>query len=230
MRFWKLFVTAVITLILVTLLWFYWEPIMVFFGDLPRLRTRIEAMGMWGPVALIVFSLVQVLIAPLPGYPLVIVSGLLYGTWWGAFYANVGMLLSGTIAMLLTRRYGRPLALRFVESSHLDRFEGLLSSDNLWLWFVIMLLPTGDFPYFIAGLSKVTFRNFFIAMFLGRVPFTYVVTNAAERSAELPSNAILLVTLLMIAIGIVAYWQHERISRWGNRLLDQWLPQRAEQE
>jgi uncharacterized membrane protein YdjX (TVP38/TMEM64 family) len=209
---------------------YFWNPIVGLFSDLSVLRERIAALGFWGPVALIGFSVVQVLAAPLPGYPLVIVSGILYGTWWGAIYANIGMLLAGTLAMGLTRRFGRPIAERFVERSHLQRLEHLLSGNNLWIWFVIMLLPTGDYPYFVAGLSQLTFRNFFIAMFLGRVPFTFVVTNAAERSAELPSEAILGVSIAMSAVGVVAYWQQARISRWFAAVLERWAPHPSRHE
>lgn len=196
-----------------------WQPLTLLFTDLEALRAQLAGLGAWGPLALIALSVLQVLIAPLPGYPIVFVSGLLYGTWWGAIYANIGLLIAGMLAMGLTRRFGRPLAERFVESARLQRLERLFSSNSIWLWFIILLVPTGDYPYFAAGLSRVTFRNFFIALCLARLPFTFVLTNAAERATELPQETTLLLAAILIILVGLAYWQQERISNW----VEQWL-------
>jgi uncharacterized membrane protein YdjX (TVP38/TMEM64 family) len=207
-----------------------WQPITALFSDLDALRAQIARLGAWGPVALIALSVVQVLVAPLPGYPIVFVAGLLYGTWWGAIYANIGLLLSGMLAMGLTRRFGRPVAERFVESGRLKRLERLFSSNSIWLWFIILLVPTGDYPYFAAGLSRVSFRNFFIALCLARLPFTFVLTNAAERATELPQETTLLLAGILIVIVGLAYWQQERISAWVEKWLERLNPHPLEHE
>ncbi len=212
------------------LIWWFWTPLTTLLGDLDSLRGLLANLGAWGPPALVALSIVQVLVAPLPGYPIVFVSGLLYGTWWGAIYANIGLLLAGMIAMGLTRRFGRPLAERFVPTERLQRIERLFSSNSVWLWFLILLIPTGDFPYFAAGLSRVTFRNFFIALCLARLPFTFVLTNAAERSTTLPQETIWIVAVFLVVVVSLAYWQQERITNRFERLLERLTPHPLERE
>lgn len=226
----KKFVLLALFLVGGVLLWWWWQPITTLFSDLNLLRAQLAQLGAWGPVALIALSVVQVLVAPLPGYPIVFVAGLLYGTWWGAIYANIGLLLSGMLAMGLTRQYGRPVAERFVESGRLQKIERLFSSNSIWLWFIILLVPTGDYPYFAAGLSRVSFRNFFIALCLARLPFTFVLTNAAERATELPQETVWGVAGVLVVVVTLAYWQQERITQWVEGWLEKFAPHSLERE
>ncbi len=177
-------------------------------------------MGIWGPLAIVVLGVVQVIAAPLPGYPIVFVSGALFGGWWGAIYANLGIMLAGMSAALLARTLGRPLVERFVEQAHLKRVERLLDSDSVWLWFFVLLLPTGDLPYFAAGLSRIKLRHFFVALVAARIPFTFVLTHAAARATTLPRGTLLLLLVPVALLGLLAYWQQERINRWVQRGLD----------
>lgn len=189
-----------------------WHPLVALLSDPATLRAQVEVWGVWGPIALILLNLGQVVVAPLPGYPIVFVAGILYGWFWGAVYANLGLLLSGTVVFWLTRWLGRPLAERFIERSHSQRVERLLKADTIWIWFIVLFLPTGDYPYFAAGLSKVSFRNFFIALCAARLPFTWLLTYAAEQAVELPQGALVALGVALALLVTLVYWQKERVS------------------
>ena len=213
-------------LLLISLgLWLIWEPMSNLLSDPSgaTLRTWVEELGAWGPVGLVLLGIVQTLVAPLPGYPIIFVSGVLYGGFWGAIYANLGIVLSGMIAAGLARIYGRPLVERFVEQAQLQPFERLLESRNPWLWFLILFLPTGDLPYFVAGLSRISMPNYFYALCAARLPFTFVLTYAAAETVTLPLQIILLLALPILLLVALAYWQQERIAMWIHHLLERWL-------
>jgi uncharacterized membrane protein YdjX (TVP38/TMEM64 family) len=199
-----------------------WEPLVGLLAEAPALRAWVESLGPWGPVAIVGLGVLQIIVAPLPGYPIVIVSGILFGGWWGAIYANLGMVIGGMLAALLARTFGRPLAERFVARAQLKRVEPLLQSDSPWLWFIVLLLPTGDFPYFAAGLSRIPLRHFLLALIAARVPFTFVITHAAAEAVTLPPQRLLLLALPLIVLGVIAYWKQdeisERVTRWLERL------------
>ncbi len=202
------------------LLWLLWEPLATLFADWETLRAWVAGLGPWGPVAIVALGVIQVLVAPLPGYPVVFVSGALFGGWWGAIYANLGILIAGMTAALLARTFGRPLAERFVERAELKRLERLLESDNPWLWFFVLLLPTGDLPYFAAGLSHVSMRNYFVALLAARIPFTFLLTHAAARATTLPRETLILLLIPLALLGALAYWQQDRIRAWIHHSLD----------
>ncbi|MGB0385386.1 MAG: TVP38/TMEM64 family protein [Ardenticatenaceae bacterium] len=210
-------------------LWLVWEPLNELLSDPSgaTLRVWVEQLGVWGPIAVVLLNIVQVLVAPLPGYPVIFVSGILYGGFWGAIYANLGIVLSGMIAAGLARLYGRPLVARFVEQTHLQRLDKLLKNDNPWLWFVVLILPTGDLPYFAAGLSRISMRNYFLALCAARLPFTFVLTYAVAETVNLPPETFLLLALPVLLLAGLGYWQQERISEWIGRLLEHLPPNPA---
>lgn len=220
----KKVIPLVVLVVAAIFIWRFHDTLILLISDPEVLRAQLVALGWWGPVVLVVLSVVQVLVAPLPGYPIVLAAGVLYGTFWGAIYANIGIVLSGFVAMGLTRLYGRPLAEKFVETGRLKRIERLLESNSVWLWFLIMLFPTGDYPYFAAGLSRVSLKNFLIALCLARLPFTFVLTYAAERATTLPPEVTWLIGAVLVAVLGLAYWQQARIMRWGEILLDKVTP------
>ena len=220
----KKVIPLVVLTVAAVVIWMFHDSLILLITNSDVLRVQLVALGWWGPLVLILLSVVQVLVAPLPGYPIVLVAGVLYGTFWGALYANAGIVISGLVAMGITRLYGRPLAEKFVETGRLKRIERLLESDSIWLWFLIMLFPTGDYPYFAAGLSRVSLKNFLIALCLARLPFTFLLTYAAERTTTLPSELTWLFGAVLVALLVLAYWQQARIMRWGEFLLDKVVP------
>ncbi|MGB5051201.1 MAG: VTT domain-containing protein, partial [Caldilineaceae bacterium] len=123
----------------------------------PETLTRLVSwLGWAGPLALIVINALQIIIAPLPNYAVFVVAGLLYGPFWGGVYGLAGMLLGGVAAMLLTRRFGRPLAARLVGEDRLERWDQMQATQNVISWSILFLAPVGDVPFFLAGLAHVS--------------------------------------------------------------------------
>lgn len=201
-------------------LWLVWEPLLNLLSNRAALQAWVEGLGVWGPLALVLLGVIQVLVAPLPGYPIVFVSAILYGGFWGAIYANLGILVAGLTAMSLARFFGRPLIERFFEQTELQRIERFLDNDSPWFWFIILFLPTGDLPYFAAGLSRISVRNYLYALSAARLPFTFVLTYAAAHAVSLPAEMFVLLTIPVLLLFGLAYWQQKRISSSLHRWLD----------
>jgi uncharacterized membrane protein YdjX (TVP38/TMEM64 family) len=204
------------------LLWFLWEPLITLLSNRAALEAWVEELGIWGPLALVLLGVIQVLVAPLPGYPIIFVSAILYGGFWGAIYANLGILVAGLTAMSLARFFGRPLIERFFEQTDLERIERVLDNDSAWFWFIILFLPTGDLPYFAAGLSRISVRNYLIALSAARLPFTFVLTYAAAHAVSLPAETLLLLAIPVLLLFGLAYWQQQRISSSLHRWIENW--------
>jgi uncharacterized membrane protein YdjX (TVP38/TMEM64 family) len=146
--------------------------------DPAALRVFVQELGWQGPLALILINAAQILVAPIPGYVMQAAAGYLYGAWWGGVYGALGLLVGAMLAMALARVYGRPLVERVVGQERLAQWERVSFSTSTLVWFVILVTPTGDVPYFLAGLSHVSFRKIFLLTLLIRVPTTFVVAAA----------------------------------------------------
>ena len=146
--------------------------------DEQALEAWVDSLGWWGPIVLVTINAAQIVIAPIPGYVLQIAAGFLYGPVWGGVWGSLGLLLGSSLAFGLARLYGRPVAEQLVGASRLTRWEQVTRSENTLAWFVLLTAPTGDLPYFLAGLSRVSYIKILAITLVIRVPSTFVVAAA----------------------------------------------------
>jgi uncharacterized membrane protein YdjX (TVP38/TMEM64 family) len=165
------------------------------------LEEFLATLGWLGPVGLILFNAIQIVVAPVPGYVVQIASGYLFGPFWGGVWASIGLLVGATLSMWIVRQFGRPLAEWLIGAERLARWEHVTHTDSVWTWLILIVTPTGDIPYFLAGLSHVKFRTIFLLTLLIRVPTTFVA--AAVGAGALALNWWQFALLLAVLIGVL---------------------------
>jgi uncharacterized membrane protein YdjX (TVP38/TMEM64 family) len=188
--------------------WQYGPWLWALAQDEVALRVFVAQLGMWGPVALIALNAIQIVVAPLPGYVMQAVAGYLYGPFWGGVWGALGVLIGSTLAMAIARYFGRPVVERLVGEGRLDRWERLTFSTSTAVWFVILLAPTGDLPYFMAGLSHVSFTKIVLLTLAIRIPFTMVVA-AAGAGVWWFSGWQLVLILAGLGIGLMVFMRYQ---------------------
>jgi uncharacterized membrane protein YdjX (TVP38/TMEM64 family) len=186
--------------------------------DEAALEAWLVTLGWWGPLALVALNAIQIVVAPIPGYVVQLAAGFLFGPIWGGVWANVGLLVGATLAFWLARFYGRPLAGRLVGHERLAQWEHVTHSDSTLVWFVLLLGPVGDLPYFLAGLAKVSFAKIFLITLLVRVPSTFVVAAAGAGVMLLTWWQIALVIALLFVIVLLFLRYQTQIVQWSDRI------------
>jgi uncharacterized membrane protein YdjX (TVP38/TMEM64 family) len=171
----------------------------------------VAQLGWVGPLVLVLINIAQIIVAPVPGYVVQAVAGYLYGPWWGGLWGAIGLLCGAMLAMWLSRRFGRPLAQRMVGAERLAEWETTTHSTSVLVWTIILIAPTGDLPYFLAGLSHVSFLQVFLLTLLIRVPTVFVVTSAASGVWYLSGWQLIVVFVLLGALLYVFLRYRERI-------------------
>jgi uncharacterized membrane protein YdjX (TVP38/TMEM64 family) len=208
-----LLVAAVLALLAVR----YWRDVAAFLRDPEALRAWLARLGPLGPLGLILFNTLQVVVAPFPGYPVQIAAGYLFGWWQGSLYAVVGMILGGLLAMTLGRVYGRPLVQRVVGAERLERWEKVAHLNSMAVWFVLMLGPLGDAPYFIAGLTKLPIWKLLAIVLLVRTPSVMVSAALGAGVISWRSPWFIAGAAIFIVLGILAGLNEQRIEQWLSR-------------
>lgn len=176
--------------------------------DEAALEAFVVGLGVWGPLALIALNALQIVVAPLPGYVMQFAAGYLFGPVWGGIFGALGVLIGSMAAMTLARTFGRPLVERFVGPERLNRWERMTFSDSTAVWFGILLAPTGDLPYFLAGLSRVSFTKIFLLTLAIRAPSTMVVA-AAGAGVWWLSGWQLAALLLLLGLATVLFLRYQ---------------------
>jgi uncharacterized membrane protein YdjX (TVP38/TMEM64 family) len=171
-RFW---LVSVLLVTVLGLLLYYGPTLWELVQDEAKLQAFVAWLGWFGPVALICLNVLQIVIAPIPGYVVQAVSGLLFGPFWGGLWGAIGLLLGAMLAMWLARTFGRFWVERLLGPDRLDQWLLRVRGDNTGLWLLLLAVPTGDLPYFLAGLATVNYVKIFLLTLVIRVPATFVV-------------------------------------------------------
>jgi uncharacterized membrane protein YdjX (TVP38/TMEM64 family) len=189
-----------------------WPHIVAVFADPGRLRASIVALGAWGPLGLVLLSAVQIVLAPVPGYLVQVAGGYVFGPWLGGVYGVVGMAMGATVAFLLARRFGVPLLQRLVPGRLLEGWLRLRSQSSLAAWVVVLLLPVGDFCYFLAGLTSLSLRRMLLGTVLVRGPTVFLAAFVGAQAAFLSREMLWLLAGAAVVLTVVILWQKDRLE------------------
>lgn len=80
-----------------------------FLSNPSELKEGITGFGLFAPLAFIALQVIQVVVSPIPGHAMGVVSGYLFGSIYGTIYSVVGAAIGSGIAFGLSRRYESPL-------------------------------------------------------------------------------------------------------------------------
>lgn len=210
---WVWLIIGLVLAVLVVALVIWWQPIFGFVADQEQIRAWVARLGAWAPIAIILLSMIQALLAPIPGQAIEAVSGYLYGPWWGTLFPMLGMVIGSSITFLLARRFGRPLVIRLVGKQSIARLDDLVRRGGALFFFLVWLLPFApdDLACVAAGLTPMPFRQFLILMTLGRLPGVFVSVLVGANVAQIDP---LWWGILLAAIAAAALI----LWRWGERI------------
>lgn len=150
--------------------WLPLNPIEALLGIGEQVRAELPKYGPLAPVVYIVFYAGQIVLAPLPGAALAYTAGYLFGPIPAAIYSMTGILIGGAVGFWMARRFGWPIIEKMAPASWIARWRSLSAVNSSFTWFLLMLAPTADVMYFIAGLTTLSFRRFMVIVLLGRLP------------------------------------------------------------
>jgi len=150
--------------------------------DANALHARVEQLGAWGPVAIVVLMILAILVAPIPSAPIALAAGAAYGHGWGTLYVLLGAEAGALAAFSLARFVGH----KVVHHWFGDRLSiGLVGSQNALtgLVFASRLLPfiSFDIVSYAAGLTVLKFWRFAIATLVGIAPTSFLLAHIGRE-------------------------------------------------
>jgi uncharacterized membrane protein YdjX (TVP38/TMEM64 family) len=139
-------------------------------------------------MATIALNVGQVILAPVPGQFVGVINGYLYGLAAGTLYSMIGLLIGTAIAMVLARRFGRPLVEQLLREPQIARWDELTANQGPVFFFLVFLFPfvPDDVTSFLVGLSPLSIPRMLVLAMLGRLPGVFVSSWVGARAAALP--------------------------------------------
>lgn len=175
-----------------------WVP-----DNLPTLIDFAKNHPISAPLLLILWRTLAIIVPPIPGAIVSFALIPVFGWFYSFLYSAIAILAGESVAFLLARKFREPLAKRFVPIQTLHKWEAKLSETTEFLALVGIKLITAyiaDFISYAAGLSKLTFRKFFLATLI-LLPLNAIVFYTGGKLHEL-NTYIAIVTLAGVVIVI----------------------------
>ena len=144
--------------------------------NVPKIKTWVASFGAIAPLVYIGLYLVSTVFF-LPGAPVTVLAGFIFGPLWGVFYASIASIISVSVAFLIARYVARDLVERWVKNN--AQFRKIDEQVDEQGWRILMftrLVPI--FPFnlqnYAYGLTSIRFTTFVIVSAIFMLPGTAV--------------------------------------------------------
>ncbi len=163
------------------------------FTDPKALEAFLHEMGPGGPYLFIVIQIIQTVIPIISGALTCPAGALIFGNLMGFVYNLIGIMIGSVLNFFLARYYGKPLVQALTSPKTYDKYIGWLDRgktfDRLFAFGMFFPLSPADFLCLMAGLSKMSFRKFFVILSLGKpltlFLYTYGITEVLKAIGKL---------------------------------------------
>ncbi|MDE0043536.1 MAG: TVP38/TMEM64 family protein [Candidatus Poribacteria bacterium] len=156
--------------------------------NIPKLKAEIGNFGAFAPLVYIGFYVLATIFF-LPGLPVTMLSGLVFGPFWGVVYASIGSVIGISCAFLIARYAARGMVERWVDrNAQFRRIDEGVRRQGWRMLMITRLLPI--FPFnlqnYAYGLTKIGFVTFVLVSWVCMLPGTaaYVQLGAAVNVGE----------------------------------------------
>lgn len=167
------------------------------------MRTAVTDAGMFAPLLFMTVYVVATILF-IPGTPLTLLAGVLFGPWYGTLYVVVGATLGAVLAFLLARGLGRG-AFSFGRGGVATRvamYDAKLATHGLGT--VLFLRSVPLFPFnglnFALGLTSVKPRDYVVGTFFGIIPGTFSYVYFGDSLAMLKVTHLVMAVVLMAVV------------------------------
>ncbi|MDD4066059.1 MAG: VTT domain-containing protein [Bacilli bacterium] len=153
-------------------------------------KAWLDQFGFWGYAIMTFIMVLQVVIAFIPGEPLEVLCGILYGTWGGALICMLGSLIGSAIVFLIVRKLGKNDIDRLLNSPKIDQYKFLKymkdpskRDTTIFVLFFIIGTPKDVLTYFVpfTGISLLRFLGIIL---IAKIPAIITSTMAGNSLSE----------------------------------------------
>ena len=148
--------------------------------------------------------LVADLAFPIPTTSVMAALGMIYGPVLGGVIGSAGSMISGLFGYFLCRHMGRPFVLWLNGEQAVTKAEKIFSNIGGWLVALSRWVPVlSEVVACMAGLSRMPFWGFFIALLCGSIPLGFLYATIGYLGGDRPVLTLVLSAVLPFLLWLV---------------------------
>ena len=176
-------------------------------------------MGFKGVIFVLLLQILQIVVAVIPGQPMEIVSGMLYGPIGGIFVCLVGIFIGTAIVFYLVRKLGTDFMQLFFSPEKIDSIKNSKIFKNsakfefiMLIIFVIPMMPKDIFIY-LGGISPVRPKRFLAIATLARIPGLFLTVYMGNRISNGNFSMVVVLIAIILIIAAIGYFIYSRAEQ-----------------
>ena len=145
-------------------------------GDFTEVKQFISSYGVYAAAISFALMVLQSIVAPLPAFVLTFANANLFGWWQGAILSWSSAMAGAALCFYIARILGRDVAEKLTSKAGLKQVDEFFEKYGNNTILICRLLPfvSFDIVSYAAGLTSMSFWDFFIATGIGQLPATIV--------------------------------------------------------
>ncbi|HAZ39847.1 TVP38/TMEM64 family protein [Exiguobacterium sp.] len=176
--------------------------------DIQALSDWVRNQGLTGMLLYVLAYTVRPLVF-FPASLLTVFGGYTYGPWLGTLLDVIGAGTGGLLSFWIARLLGRRGVEKLIGKGKLNVLDDRIATNGFLVVLIVRLIPL--FPFdaisYASGLSKIRFKQFAIANYIGIIPGAFVYNNIGSSLRDPFSWQFFLAIglyVLFFAVGLVA--------------------------
>ena len=169
----------------------------------------LGSFGIWGILIMLAIQILQVIFAVIPGEPIEILAGVMYGTWGGLAICLVGVFVASAGVFLVAKKLGYKYIEKMLNSEKYSKFKFLRDPTSRDLFIFILFAIPGtpkDVLTYFAPCTGITTLRFLVICTFSRIPSVISSTYVGENFAEGNIILSLCVFAATAVIGVAGIW------------------------
>ncbi len=204
------FVSLTVAIVITVLLCFY---IMRLYDEenMQSFEELVQSLGVWGVVFMFLLQVVQVVLAIIPGEPVELIFGALYGTLWGTILCIAGIVCGTALIYVLVQKLGKSFVEKIIDSRQFQKLKFLKNpvKRDTFMFFLMFIPGTPkDLLTYFAPFTGISLLRILMIAAVARIPSivtsTYVGSSFAQGN-HLKSIIIYAVVGVISLAGIFVY-------------------------
>lgn len=170
------------------------------------LSEKVASFGAFAPVVYVAICLVQVVVAIIPGEPIEILGGILFGAIPGFLLCLLGIALGSASVYYLVKALGKPLIESVMSKEKYNSLKILNDEKKLEVLIFILFLipgtPKDAITYFVP-LTRIKPSKYFVYSTLARIPSVISSTIVGANLSKGDWKMGIIIFVITAAIGLV---------------------------
>lgn len=183
------------------------------------IQQKVESFGIFAPLLYILMEMTHIILAFIPGGPVEIIGGVLFGAVFGLVLCEIGICIATIIIYNLVKKYGRPLVNTFVSEEKFQKFKFLHDEKKLELIAFILLMIPGtpkDVLTYMVSLTDIKPARFYFIATFARVPSVVSSTLMGATLSRGKPVMTIIIFLITAAIGVTGIFFNNYITSKKN--------------